>query len=566
MCRNLKSGLLLVLLPLALSLSAANKQRVRDLDIQLTLLQNGGVVVCENWDINTGDNITEWYLVRQNLGDIEIRSFSVLDENGVKFENEGEWDINRSLEEKAGRCGIVHKSDGVELCWGVGSHGDHVFHAIYGMTNAVKSLNDYDMLHLQVVSPGLSSPPEHVKVTIDAKDLQLDTLNTRAWGFGFGGITSFEDGKVVLESTEPLQEEQSVIVLLRLDKGYFASGSVQDRDFQDALDVAMEGADFGEGQEGEDDAFVTIISSLSTLLIMYLLFRRTIRGMLGKKSKKEIRKVAGISKLKNVNWFRDIPLEGDLNAANLVLDDLGESGKKNNLPLAEILRLVHGGYLKASREMEGPVKLSFTDKDPGTLDQSAREFHTLLKMAAGDDNILEDQEFSRWAKAHDKAVYQWTQGSRYRSVDFLKDKTWRKDGKYTPEGQSEVRHLVGLRKFLDDFTLVRERETVDAVLWKEYLVYAALFGLADKVAQQLKDIDPALFAQAFPYEPSTLPSLISVSNAMASSLRSAALTGSPYSSSSGGSSGGSGRSGHGGSTSHHGGGGFSGGGRGGGGR
>lgn len=565
MRRNVILSLILALLPFTFSLSAANRQRVKDLDIQLTLLSQGGIVVCETWDINTGDDITEWYLVRKNLGDIRIRNFTVYDEQGIRFQDDGEWDVNRTLEEKAGRCGIVHKEDGVELCWGVGSHGDHVFRTIYGMTNAIKSLNDYDMLHLQVVSPGLSSPPEHVKVTIDAKNLQLDTLNTRAWGFGFGGRTSFQDGKVVFESVEPLQKPHSVIVLLRLDKGYFASESVQDRDFQEALDIAMEGADFGSKEEKEEgDPISKGIAGFFTALIMYLILRKPIRGILGKKSRREIRKVAGISKLKNVNWFRDIPLEGNLDAAHIVLEDLGfASGKKNNLPMAEILRLVHGGYLKASREMEGPVKLTFTDKNPETLDKSAKDFLNLLKEAAGADGVLEDKEFSSWARANDLDVYEWSSKSRTGAIQFLKNKAWRIYADYSPEGQAEARHLAGLRKFLEDFTLVKERETVDVMLWKEYLVYAGLFGLADKVSQQLKDIDPTLFAQAFPYDPTTLPSLLMLGDALASTLRSATITGNPSHSSSDSDSG---SSGLGGSTSYGGGGGFSGGGYGGGGR
>lgn len=563
MNQKAKLRLLLALLLFSLPLSAGNRQRVRDLDIQITLLSQGGAVVRETWDINTGDDITEWYLVRQNLGDIQIRSFTVMDENGVSFIDDGEWDVNRSLDQKAGRCGIVHKQDGVELCWGVGSHGDHVFRALYGMTNAVKSLHDYDMLHLQVVSPGLSSPPEHVKVTIEAKDLQLDTLNTRAWGFGFGGRTSFEDGKVVFESIEPLKKSHSVIALLRLDKGHFSSASIQDRDFQDALDIAMVGADFGDGDSSEeDDPISKGIAAFFTALIMYLIVRKPIRMMLGKKSKREIRRVTGTGKLKNVNWFRDIPLEKNLNAASKVLEDLGESGKKNNLALAEILRLVHGGYLKASREMDGPVKLIFTDKDISDLDPSAQKFHIMLRNAAGADLVLENHEFSSWARENDTEVYYWSHNSKIRAIDFLKEKAWWDNGKYTAAGQQEARHLVGLKKFLDEFTLVKERETVEAVLWKDYLVYAALFGLADKVAKQLKDIDPVYFKQAFPYEPSTLTSLLTTSELLATSLRSATLSGDPCTSSGDD----SGSSGYGGSTSYGGGGGFSGGGYGGGGR
>ena len=169
-CQHLLSALLI------LSAGwAAAAQEVRDIDITLTLLDNGGLVVHEAWDINTGTDITEWYLVRENLGDITIPALYV-SEDGKEFEDVGEWDVRRSLEEKAGKCGIVHKDNGgMELCWGIGSYGDHVFHPVYGMTRAVKALNDYDMLHLQVVSPGLSSPPKHVKVTVESSDFQLDT-------------------------------------------------------------------------------------------------------------------------------------------------------------------------------------------------------------------------------------------------------------------------------------------------------------------------------------------------------------------------------------------------------
>ena len=118
----------------------ARGQRVRDVDINMTIIRNGNVVVHERWDVDTGDGITEWYLVRDNLGDIEINRFSVYDVDNDKLEDIGEWDVNRSREEKSGKYGIVHKPDGVELCWGVGEYGDHVYHAIYVMTRAVKSL------------------------------------------------------------------------------------------------------------------------------------------------------------------------------------------------------------------------------------------------------------------------------------------------------------------------------------------------------------------------------------------------------------------------------------------
>ena len=548
---------------------AANRQRVRDIDIHLTLMPQGGVVIHEAWDINTGDDITEWYLVRENLGDMELGSFSVLDETGKEFiTEEGEWDVHRSLSQKAGRCGVVHKYNGVELCWGIGSHGDHVFHAFYWFTNAIKSLNDYDMLHLQLVSPGLSSPPEHVRVTVEAKDQQLDTLNTRIWGFGYEGTATFqEDGTVVFESAGPLEEDDSVIALLRLEKGLFNSTSVQERDFQEALDEAMIGADFGDFDD-EDDSPSGIAYFFSILIIYYAFVRPFFRSMSGKKTKKDIKKVLGVRNPKSVNWFRDIPMEGNLGAANCVMQDIGQSSG-SNLPLALILRLVHTGYLRPTREVEGPVQLAFTDKEPAGMDSVTLAFYRLLQQAAGEDKVLQDKEFSAWAKSHGTEVYKWTGNSSTEARSCMGINNWYVNGKYTASGKEQARNVVGFKNFLNDFTLVDQRETAEAPLWKEYLVYAALFGIADRVARQLKDIDPSFFREAFSYDADMLPQLLTTSRAFASAVKYAAWGSTPSSSySSSSSSSGSYRSSHGygGHSSHRGGGGFSSGGRGGGGR
>ena len=247
--------ILLVLLAFSISVSGifAQKQEIRDIDITLHLTDKGSVTFGEYWDINTGPNITEWYLVRENLGDIIIPKLTVLDgETGASFEDVGEWDVNRSLEEKAGKSGIVHKDNGVELCWGIAPRGDRKFYAFYSMIKAMKSLNDYDMLHLQVVSPGMSNPPKHVRITVKSNDFQLDTTNTCAWGFGFEGTTTFTDSTVVFESSKPFRTDDSAIILLRFNKGMFQPLSVQERDFQEALDIALEGSKFADDPKEEN--------------------------------------------------------------------------------------------------------------------------------------------------------------------------------------------------------------------------------------------------------------------------------------------------------------------------
>jgi pSer/pThr/pTyr-binding forkhead associated (FHA) protein len=57
-------------------------------------------------------------------------------------------------------------------------------------------------------------------------------------------------------------------------------------------------------------------------------------------------------------------------------------------------------------------------------------------------------------------------------------------------GKEELAEVIGLKKYLNEFTLIAEREITEVSLWKEYMVYATLFGIADKVLEQFKKVYP----------------------------------------------------------------------------
>ena len=551
-----------LLAALVLTIAAfAREQKVRDVTINVTLFPSGSALVQERWDVNTGDEITEWYLPRTNLGDIAITDFSVASD-GNALSDDVVWDVNRTREQKAGRYGIVRKDDGLELCWGVGEYGDHVYEPVYVMTNAVKTLKDYDMLHLQLVSDELASPPLHVRVSIrlaDDMQAQLDTSCCRIWGFGFRGTSVLENGAAVFESTEPFTKESSVIALMRFDKGLFASPSIQDKEFQAVLDEAMEGADFGvkkdkpEGGKKKGRGISTILA----LLLLFLIGRRIVRS--GKPSKREQNQLAG-TELDKIGWYHDIPMEGDLPAADYALDRLKEKRPKNALASAEILRMIYNGYIDVQKDAEGKVELRFAGNTEGkkAIDSLGSDLLQMMRDASGEDQVLQDKEFSNWFKENTGTVDGWKDKVLQAGKRSFLTKLWMEPSAkgFTAAGQKETQNLIGLKKYLQDFTLSKQRDTSEAHLWQDYLVYAAMFGIADKVAEQLKDIDPSLFERAVGYDYTTFSGVLDSTETL-----SRAITGTTASS-----SGSSGAGGFGGTTSFGGGGGFSGGGHGGGGR
>ncbi|MCQ2187643.1 MAG: DUF2207 domain-containing protein [Bacteroidales bacterium] len=547
----------------------AYSPEIRDIDVNVCLYPDGSAVIRECWDV-TAAGITEWYLVKDNLGDIEISNFTVF-VDGQELYNEGRWNVDRSREQKAGRCGIVKKNNGVELCWGCGEYGPHKYEARYTMSNVVKSLDDYDCLHMQFISPGLSQSPGHVKVTVEAKGTPLSSENSRMWGFGYAdyrGLTGYQDGKAVFEASEEISYYNSVISLMRFDKGIFTPTSVRGGSFDDVLTNALEGADFGE-EEGQGPSkweyFLEILISFFFVILMpmILITRMASAGNSKKISKLEKRRILGVWP-KDVDWNRNIPFDGDLDASYYTLENLGEVQKDNSLASALILRMIYKGYLNVSKDEKENIEISFNDsKDRSGLSTSAQLLYDMMKEASGDDRILQHNEFKKWANGHKSSIRIWANDSKTNAVQTLRSNNWKSGTRWTEAGKAKARETYGFKKFLSDFTNMKDKTSIEVNMWQEYMVYGALFGIADKVAKELKEINPQVFDHVLVYDYGTMRNVINMTDMLSRSITNARYVKPTYST---GPHTTGGWGGFGGGSSIGGGGGFSGGGFGGGGR
>ena len=106
---------------------------------------------------------TEGYISIGNLEGSAIKNFSVSDEN-TTFVNEGSWNINRSRKQKEGRCGIVSKSDGYELCWGLGENGERTYQIKFTVTGLVRSYKESDGFNWTFISRNMEPSAESASV------------------------------------------------------------------------------------------------------------------------------------------------------------------------------------------------------------------------------------------------------------------------------------------------------------------------------------------------------------------------------------------------------------------
>ena len=65
----------------------------------------------------------------------------------------------------------------------------------------------------------------------------------------------------------------------------------------------------------------------------------------------------------------------------------------------------------------------------------------------------------------------------------------------TQKGIDEKEKWKGLKKYMEDFSMLDKREIPEIVIWEKFLVYATVFGIADKVLKQLKIVYPNITEQ-----------------------------------------------------------------------
>ena len=499
--------ILATLLCLCLAAFTLAGQEIRNIDETVVIRPDGSARITQVWDVNVVSG-TEFYLPFDHLGPIEISDLQV-SENGEDFVAEGDgWDTDRTREQKRGRCGIVRKKNGVELCWGQGDYGDHVWTVRYTVSGMVMKMGEYNGLYFTFVNPGLCAPPQHVKVLLVNETGGPDWTeeNVKVWGFRSESEIFVEDGAVRAESLEPFRSSSAMTVLVRFDQDLLTPAVEYDKAFEAIMDIAFKGSDYKE-KVGIGDILAWILIILGLLLftpvgwiilaaIIFLVFSFNYH-ILGWKFEK---KIFGSRKVKG--WYRDVPLKGSIPAAYYVLtkgDTMSAWDKdySNRLIGAYFLRWVLEGVVEVLPDPENKNRVNLSFKQQTNFKEVLEnDLFAMVREASGKNLILEADELEKWSKKSFKRF------SDVPSRALTLGRKWFEDRHYTEksdrlnkEGQAQARHLIEFRNFLEDFTLSKERGAIEVTLWQDYLVFAALFGIADKVAKQFEKLYPADFSK-----------------------------------------------------------------------
>ena len=481
--KHLRSEWVLLLMLLASATSLSARPYLHSLDIRVVLSHNGDAHITETRVMDIDSEGTECYIGLGNMGGSEVRDLQVTDENGLEFTNIGDWDVDRSRDWKTGKCGIVYKHNGYELCWGLGESGSRTYTTRYVITSLVHAYPDADAIRHVFMDQDVSPKPDKVRLSIEAEDSTLfSEENCGIWGFRFGGELSFEDGKIIVHNTEPFDYRGALYMMVRFDKGMFEPTIQEDDTFEHKKELAFEGSDY----ISEDEEW-TWEDTLILLAMIVGFFVVPIVGIIWYfiyvwRARKKVNK--------DLLWYRDIPLNGNLQQANDMINAYKYFGTDyNNLLSACILKLIDMGAISIEQRLNSKGK---TDqlfvihelKDQGDQPLLLRKIHSMFKTAAGDDTVLEPKELRSFMRSSKN------ESITDSFINTLHTKTSISNYK---ERLDDVRQVFGLKKFLKEFSLLDERHVNEVSLWKDYMIYATLFGIADQVIKDMKKINPEYF-------------------------------------------------------------------------
>jgi len=561
----LKKILIILVSIFVLSVTNVKANTIYSIDVNVNIDKNANAEITETWKVKGTDG-TEWYHPFRDLGESKISNFKVsMDGEPLKYKV---WNIHESLKDKAGYYGINYTSTDTELCFGKSDFNEHTFVLKYTVSNFVFNTEDAQVTYWTFFPKFQNVDFQNFSVNVRSYYEFPDTLDV--WGYGYKGYAYVKDGIISLSNEEYSDVNDKYVVLLAkypqntFDTNYTTSYNT----FDDVLNTGNEGTfEYDYGNSNKKSVWQQIWNTIRGIFWFIVTIGATVFGAAvglrngyGYKDNKTIDK-------KNVPNFRDIPCNKNIYYANALLFLNNFEYKETNILGAIILKWVKQNKVGFIKQDVGIFKkeqncLDLRNK-PVFEDNTEEKLFNIMYEASG-DGILEPKEFGKWAKKNYSKFFNIFKDFKENEINKLKveghiyqrkDKTeCKKKNVMDDVIYEDSKKLYGLKKFLQEFSSINTRETLEVHIWDEYLMFAYLFGIADKVAKQLKNLYPELMEQQQNMDYTTIMMINNFSTTAVQAATTARSAAESYSSGGGGFSSGGGGGGS------FGGGGFSGGG------
>lgn len=190
------------------------------------------------------------------------------------------------------------------------------------------------------------------------------------------------------------------------------------------------------------------------------------------------KKHGGIANEKKVDYCRELPKWIDLEIAYTSLyycSKISTKKLKNGIIGAFLLKWSNNDNILITDKGNRVFSIDLKDGNFKKTELE-QELYDYLKVAAGSNNVIDSKELKIWSRNNKSVLEKWH--TKLLSSAF--------NDNLKPEAEA----LLGLKKFLLDYSLIDERKHIEVKLWENYLIYAQLLGISDEVNKQFAKIYP----------------------------------------------------------------------------
>ena len=489
---------LLLLIPTAVDASGT---RVNSIDINCQIDQNGTATFVEKWDMDVSEG-TEGYKIFNGMSDQPLKLIGVTDDRGKTYTNIGSWNSDLSKEYKTNKCGLIRDDGHYELCFGLGDYGRRSYTMTYQIDHFVNQYEDQQGINYAFISDMALNVGD---VTIRVSGITpYSKDNAKIWAFGYSGSVNFDNGGVTLKTD--FLGSNKMQLLMGLESNAYASPNKRHASdkFEDVVNDAKEGSSYSKGMSKEAKImlfiFITfVIVMVISIIVAVIVFSdsgvvfengRTIKG-------------------KEVTPFREIPCDKDIFLFYYLakkLDIIGDDESRENLISGFILKWVRDGVVTIREKESGAIVKKknydmYLDVDVKFENKQESALYKMFILASK-DGVLQTKAFQKWCGKHYKKIDSW-----FTKVDNIIEDSMNKNGYaktatvykrvlfwniprdrtvWTNKAYDQCLYVWGFNNFLKDEDNMKEKAAIEVKLWDEYLIFAAVLGIADRVEKQLK--------------------------------------------------------------------------------
>ena len=498
----MKKKIMLFLFMMLVPILGVKADTIKKIDMRINILEDGSAEIKEVWNVKASSG-SEWYKQMYNLGGMELSNYKVLmDGKELTYKT---WNVNENLSQKAGYYGINYVSEGIELCFGKSDMKEHTFTLTYNLSNFVFNTEDSQVVYVTLF-PEVTM--QNFTVEVSSYYEFPDTLDV--WGYGYKGYAYVENGLIKMSNEGELSNDY-VVLLAKFPLNTFKTDyTVEDYNtFDDVYNKSEDGSfdyDYTYKKTFWDYVriiFNIIISGIFPLLIVIFAIKAVFDSGYGYINNKKIDK-------KNTQMFRDIPCNKDIYYANALIS-LNKNiftYKESNILGAILLKWIRNDKVRLTNQTKGIFNKETSVIDltmNPTFDNENEEKLFKMMYKASGDGILEAKELEKWCRSHyDEFLnifkkFENGEISRLKNEGHIYKRTTKEECKKKNVMDDRIyedsTRLYGLKLYLDEFSRMKEKDAIEVKLWDEYLMFAYLFGIADKVAKQFKNLYPEIIQE-----------------------------------------------------------------------